>query len=465
MSRQVTSQPRSGRAVVMGASMAGLLAARVLSEVFDEVLVLDRDEAPAGVRARRCAPQGRHVHAFMSRGVQVLEDLCPGLVEQMVDAGGVRADAHRDAVWYANGLPLARGSELGLPVIAASRPFVEAHLRAWVAALPGVRFMPQTAVAGPVASADGTRIAGVRATPRDGGDEQTIDAEMIVDACGRGSRTPEWLTAMGFDPPPAEVMHVGLGYATRTYRVPEAVLAGRKALIIMATPDNPRGGVAQQIEDGLFQVSLGGYGPHRPPTNPEGFVAHAAALPSGDLHHLIRAGEPVDDVVGYRVPTNIRRRYDRLKRFPNGLLVLGDALCAFNPVYAQGMTVAAIEVRELRAALAAGQGDDLWRRFMRRVVPIIDSAWQMAAAGDLRLPCVPGPRPLPVCVVNGWLARLQAAAVDDPVLARLFISVASLVERKERLLAPAVVLRVLAHAWRHAARTREPALRRFGERQ
>jgi 2-polyprenyl-6-methoxyphenol hydroxylase-like FAD-dependent oxidoreductase len=436
----VSTHPDREHAVVLGGSMAGLFAARVLAEFYGRVTVLDRDRLPGGPVPRRCVPQDRHLHVLLSRGTDVHDDLFPGLADEMVEHGAVRADPVRDALWCPNGFRL-RTAESGLRVVAASRPFLEAHVRERVAALARVAIRPESEATGLVAEAG--RVRGVRVKARSDGAEEIMEADLIVDATGRGSRAPAWLEALGFCRPPEDKLDVGIGYSSCSFRVAPEVLHGRLAVIHPATAANPRGGVAQVIEGGRVLVGLSGYRGHHPPSDPAGFLAHAASLTHPEIHEIVARGEPLEPIASHRVPTTVRRRYERLSRFPEGFLVTGDAICAFNPVYAQGMSVAGLEALALRRCLRSA-GRDPAPAFFRDAARVVDGPWTMAASGDLEIPSVEGRRPFPVKAVNAWLRRLHAAAQHDASLALAFLRVANLVDPPASLFSPRVAFRVLA---------------------
>jgi len=431
-------------ALVLGAGMAGLLAARVAAEVYDRVTVVDRDELPDHPGPRRGVPQGRHAHALLARGGQVLEELFPGLTSDLVAHGAPTGDVLGDVRMRLGGHQLRR-TPTGLTVISVSRPFLEQHVRDRVRALPGIRFAPPSDIVGLWATKDAGRIAGARILRRaDGSADETIEADLVIDATGRGSRTPVWLTALGYQRPPEVRVPIDLGYSTRRYRMGPHALDGDLAILHGPTPSAPRGGVLARLEGNQWLLTLMGFNGDHPPVQPDGFVAFARSLPNAWIYEAIRHAEPVDDPVAYRFPTSRRRHYERLARFPDGLIVLGDAVCSFNPVYGQGMTVAAIEaliVREhLRHRRPAGTGD-----LRGRLANAASTPWKMSIAGDLVIPGVHGRRSLAVRAANSFVNRVLAAAADDATVANAFVRVSGLVDPPAVLLRPRLVLRVLRH--------------------
>ncbi|WP_354644205.1 NAD(P)/FAD-dependent oxidoreductase [Kitasatospora camelliae] len=431
---------RRGHAVVAGAGIGGLLAARVLSETYTRVSVIDRDALPADGGPRRGVPQSRHAHGMLSRGFEILEDLFPGLREDLLARGALVRDVQADVFWVNDGHRL-KAAPSGLPGLMVSRPELEHYLRTRVSALPGVEFHERCEVLEPVADEARLRVTGVRAL-RMNAEPQVLETDLFVDATGRGNRGATWLRGLGYEPAPEERVDSGLVYASREYRrKPGTAVAD--AYIIGAQAQAPRGGVALSAEGDRWLVTLFGMGGDVPPGDPEGYHRFAERLPAPDLHRLLVQLEPLGEPKLMRIPVSIRRRYERLDRFPQGYLVFGDALCQFNPSYGQGMTVAACEADALRECLAAGPAEDLARRFFRRAARITDVPWDMSVGGDLRFPFIEGRRTLRVRLLNRYIARLHRAAAHDALVGRTFLGVANLQEPPQRLLAPGMLLRVL----------------------
>ena len=438
----------AGSAVVIGASIGGLLAARVLSDTYARVVVLDRDVLPEGAAARRGVPQGRQLHVLLSRGKEALDELFPGLSAELNARGAPLVDLHGDVHWYNDGQRMLRAPS---PLIAVgmSRPLLEDALRARVAALPGVEFRGPIEVLGLSATADGSRITGVRLLPPGAGSaEQALTADLVVDASGRGSRTPIWLAQLGYPRPAEEQVRVDVTYVTRTYRREPHHLEGLSGALTNAVPGLPRAGIVAAQEDGCYAVALSGMLGEEPPTDDEGMAAFADSLAAPQVGEVVRTAVAQSPPAKMRFPMSTRRRYERLRRFPAGYLVVADALCSFNPIYGQGMTVAALEALLLRRLLGdtptgAGDNDDLARRFFRGAARVIDGPWSIAVGTDLRFAEVIGRRSPKVRFVNAYVHRLHVAAVADPVLGAAFLRVLNLVDAPTRLLAPGIVLRVL----------------------
>jgi 2-polyprenyl-6-methoxyphenol hydroxylase-like FAD-dependent oxidoreductase len=429
-----------GHAVVLGASMAGLLAARVLADSYGRVTLVERDVLPETGEQRRGVPQGRHVHALLARGGQVLDGLFPGLTAEVVSAGAPAGDLLGGIRWLLSGYRL-RQADIAQPVLFPSRPMLEAHVRDRVLALPPVTVLDGHTVL--ELTTDGRAVTGVRVAGGAGA-VRTLDADLVVDATGRGSRTPVWLEQLGYPRPRADRVEIGVGYASRPYRLPPDALGTDKLILHSWTLDHPRAGALAAQEGGRFLVTLAGMLGDHPPTDLKGFRAFAASMPGGDIFRAIDSGEPDGEPAIFKYPANVRHRYDLLRRFPEGLLVLGDAQCAFNPVYGQGMTVAALQAEVLSRVLTGG-GARVWRRYFRQTARVIDAPWQIATGTDLAFPGVTGRRTAKIRVVNAYLPRLHAAAAVDPALAAAFVRVTGLLARPESLLRPDRAVRSLRH--------------------
>jgi 2-polyprenyl-6-methoxyphenol hydroxylase-like FAD-dependent oxidoreductase len=427
------------RAVVIGASMAGLLAARALADFYDTVTVLERDTVPLSDLPRKGVPQGRHAHGLLARGRSVIEQFFPGWTDEVVASGGVRGDIAGDVSWVGHGVTLKSASSDLIGVL-ASRPVLEGHVRRRLLRLPNVRAIENCAVQGLVASEDHSAVRGVRV--RIGNIEEIIDADLVVDASGRGSSSPAWLESIGYIRPAEEKIEIGLGYTTRIYRRRPTDLNGKLAVVVAGSGPNWRNGVVLYQTEDRWIVSLGGFfGDHAADDDPL-FAAYAGSLPTSEIYDIVAHGEPLSDFASYRYPANLRRRYEELTQFPRGYLVFGDAICSFNPVYGQGMTVAAQEAVLLRQCLEAGDAD-LARRFFAAAKGAIDVPWDIAVGNDLRHPKVQGPRSPKVRFINWYIGKLHMAARHDAELTTAFLRVANLEASPTLLLSPANVLRVI----------------------
>jgi 2-polyprenyl-6-methoxyphenol hydroxylase-like FAD-dependent oxidoreductase len=302
--------------------------------------------------------------------------------------------------------------------------------------LPNVEFRDNREVRGLLTSPGNHRVIGV-----DLGREK-LSADLVVDASGRGSHTPRWLEEMGYPKPVEERVEVALAYTTRTFRRRREDMNGDVAIIIPPTPAGKRGGVMLAQEAGRWTVTLISHFGAGAPADLNGFIEFSRSLPAPDIYEGIRGAEPLDEAAALRFPASVRRRYENLNRFPLGYLVMGDALSSFNPIYGQGMTVAALEAVELQAVLAKGKAE-LARRFFPRVGKVIDVPWSIAAGNDLRMPEATGRRTFAVKALNAYMAKLHRAAHHDPAVALAFHKVGNLVASPAAVLDPRIAWRVL----------------------
>lgn len=434
------------RAVVLGGGMAGLVAARVLSDRYRKVLIVDRDTLTGVTGPRRGVPQAHHAHALLARGQEILEDLFPGLEAELTANGGLSGDLSGDLRWYFNGAPL-RQAHSGLLSVSATRPMLESHVRARVAALPNVEFRERTVIRGLESTGDRSRITGVRVVG-DGESEEpeVLAADLVVDATGRGSRAPAWLEELGYARPSEELIKIDLAYTSRFFRLDSDPFGRDLAINPVASPANPRGAFFGKFPDNIALLSLTGMLGDHPPRDPEGFLEYTRSLSAPEVYQAVRTAEPISEVASFRVPASVRRRYDKLQRFPAAFLVIGDGVCAFNPVYGQGMTVAAMEAASLAEHLTSGDVRPL--QFFREITPVIDVPWEISAGGDLAFPGVQGPRTLKVKLGNAYMGRLHTAARMDGRFTEAFFRVAGLVDPPQALMRPRLVLGVLRTARR-----------------
>lgn len=444
-------------AVVLGASMGGLLAARALAEYFDTVTLVERDVLPDGPVQRRGVPQGRHAHGLLSGGLRALAELFPGLPEELAADGATVLDGAKlslvSLTFGGHRLNLNGQPSSPMESYLASRPFLEAHVRDRVRAIDNVRILDgHDAVE---LLMDGTRrVTSVLVAPRAGGTGQAIAADLIVDAMGRAGRTPAFLESAGFGRPFEDRIAVQVAYSSQLMRF--AGHAPRDQLTLVgAVPERPCGGSLFAYENETWLLTTAGMNGQEPPADLAGMIAFVEDLFPAETIAALRSAEPVGAVATFRYPASVRRRYERMPRFPDGLLVFGDAICSFNPVYGQGMSVAALEALALRDCLARG-ADDLGRRFLRAAAGCVNTAWQMACGADLALPQITGPRPMSVRLSNWYTERVLTAAEDDPVVTEAFFRVMNLVDPPSRLMHPSIVRRVAAGASRRH-RTRGPA--------
>jgi 2-polyprenyl-6-methoxyphenol hydroxylase-like FAD-dependent oxidoreductase len=436
--------PRIGQhAVVCGASMAGLLAARVLTEHYDRVTIVERDSLIDEPVPRRGVPQGSQPHALLARCAQILDELFPRYLDELVDAGAHRwddGDMSRFDVSF-GGHVLLRNGRMPEPESLvqhyASRPLLEHLVRRRVRELPQVTVLDGCHVDSLITK--GERVTGVVVSDEECTTTE-LETDLVVDASGRGSRTPALLAELGYGRPPVDELTIRVAYASMPVRIPQEGL--RENLIVrMFEPGRPRGFVMFRCERDIWQVAGATLGAIRPPTTPAELLDFGEGIAPPYALAAARAAEPLAGVTVYQYPSNRWRRYDKMKRMPDGFVVVGDAVCSFNPIYGQGMTIAAIEATVLRDCLRAGDAD-LPHRFHRTAAKPIRVAWQTAVGSDLALPEVRGRPSLAMRMTNAYTDRVLRAAEVDPAVTRDFLRVVGMLASPTTLVHPAFMVRV-----------------------
>jgi 2-polyprenyl-6-methoxyphenol hydroxylase-like FAD-dependent oxidoreductase len=428
-----------------------MLAARILSNYFDRVTLLERDRFSETPAARKGLPQGRHVHALLERGRGILERFLPGLTAELVRAGAELPDYTRDLAWMGpDGWYVRFPGDLRL--LACSRDLIDWGVRARVAALPNVRIRQGADVAGLIRGLGGAPVAGVRLRSRTAEEVDlggtVLPADLVVVADGRHSRLPEWLSELGYDRPEETVVNSFQGYASRLYRPPAGFACDWKALYVQqAPPGDPRGGLVAPVEGRRWLVSLLGGDGDYPPTDEDGFLAFARSLRSPALWEAIAGAEPLGPIAGQRATENRLRHFDRLRQFPEGVVAVGDAVAALNPVYGLGMTTAALgaEVLEhcLRESSHHGPG---WERiFQRRLARATGFAWRLTSGADYRFRTTKGPPQGWVArLTGGYLAAVMRSATRQPWVRQRLAEVLHQLRPPSALFGPGVLARL---AW------------------
>ncbi|GAB3230230.1 FAD-dependent oxidoreductase [Mycolicibacterium hippocampi] len=428
-------------AIVIGGSLGGLCAARVLSDFYDRVTVYERDELPDEPANRAAVPQGRHVHLLMARGAQEFEGLFPGLLDDMVAAGVPILENRPDCIHFG-----AAGHVLGthhrlqdaFTAYVPSRPHLEWQIRRRTLAIDNVTLVAQ-AVDEPVF--DGRRVTGVRTD-----EGTTVEADLVVDAAGRGTRLPAWLAQWGFDRPREDTVDVGIGYTTHQVHIPEGLLK-EKVIVAGASRQQPVGLGMLFYEDGNWGVTTFGTGKVPPPADFEQMCALADAILPEHVSSALRQGKPLGPIAVHKYPTSRWRRYDEMERFPKGIIPFGDAVVSFNPTYGQGMTMTSIQAGHLRRALQEPAAD-LAKTLSKATAKTTYPVWTMNAVGDLTLHGATGPMPRWYRPVGSLFDQFLGAAETDPVLAEWFLRRFSLLDSLWMVPSAKLVGRTVRHNMR-----------------
>lgn len=437
-------------ALVIGGSMAGLFAARVLSDHFKRVTIIDRDELPDSAEFRNGVPQTRHLHQLLIRGQRIMERLFPSLLDDMAEIGAPRIE------WGYNTLAAGAGGfvapvHTGMYSNTLSRAGLEYLIRRRIKKLPNVEICGGSVVTRLLTNADKTVITGVRVEQRPAKSEVEFTADLVVDASGRRSETPIWLESLGFEQPPITHIDAHVGYASCWFEKPAYAPKDVVMMLVKAHPTTHRAGLISTVEGNRWTVILTSNNKDYPPTDYDGFLEFARSLQSPLIYNYIKDAKPITQVFGYRNTDNIWHHYEKMPRRPEHLIVTGDAACGFNPIYGQGMSVAAMDAELLDALLKDYAGRDLSGfadDFQKRLAKTVEIPFALATADDLQQPTVEVTRS--DAEKQSWLLKqiglyfraLIAVTDADPVVFTQFLKVMNMIDEPKSLLTPPIMLRV-----------------------
>lgn len=437
------------QAVVVGAGMGGLAAAGALADHFERVLVLERDVLPSEATPRPGVPQAKHVHALLAGGQHALFDLFPGFEGDLARTGAVAVRVGLDTWFERPGYDPFPRRDLGWDSYALSRTQLEFALRQRVQKTANVVFRERCHVEELVARSDGAMVTGVRCVTRHEKSE-TLKADLVVDASGRGGLTLGLLGSIGQALPEESTVGIDLAYSSAVFAIPDDASRDWKGVFTFGQPPkNTRGGLLLPLEANRWIVTLAGRHGDRPPGDPQGFMAFARELRTPTIYNAIEHAERLGDVARFRFPESAYRHYERLEPFPTGLLPLGDAVCRFNPVYGQGMSVAAQEARALKHLLASRATapdplNGLARTFFAEATALIETPWASAAVRDFLFPDTRGKRPANFEQLLAFESALSRLAAEDPAVHKLVLEVQHLLKPRSVYRDPQLVTRVQA---------------------
>jgi len=434
-------------AVVLGGSLAGLLTARVLADHFEEVTLIERDAYPDTTEARKGIPQANHVHGLLVRGREILEELFPGVQDEMIAAGAPVVDLANEVAWFT---PAGWGIRFpsDMMVLAFTRPLLDLHVRRRLAEHPRVKILDNTDVVRLIPDSKENRLAGVLICPRASESDRRVAkelcADLVVDTTGRASRAPRWLEELGYESPEEIVIDTHLAYASRLYRIPENFDGDWQCAYVQAAPpDQRRGGILFKVEGNRWLVTLIGRAGECPPSDEPGFLEFARSLRVSTIYDAIRIAEPVSPIKTHRATQNRLRRYERAK-LPENLLLLGDSVCAFNPVYGQGMTTAALGAMTLQQCLREQNLGGLSRRFQKRLAKVNSAPWLLAIGEDYRYREAEGGSPsLMTMFMHRYMDHVVRLATRSVAVRTVLLRAFNMLIPPTALFQPRVLFRVL----------------------
>jgi 2-polyprenyl-6-methoxyphenol hydroxylase-like FAD-dependent oxidoreductase len=426
-------------AIVIGGGIAGLLAARVLSDHFEQVTIIERDLYPDAPNFRAGTPQARQIHTMLLRGQHVIESLFPGFGAKILAAGALEHDfAHDTLSFYGKRCPQLQRTP-GLRGWIASRMLVEWQIRHELESFSSVNILEGCAVMGLLE--ENHTVMGVKYQERGSvaAPVQKLSGDLVIDTSGSSSAASQWLEEIGYAPPHETVVNPYIGYATRYYKRPENSNAWR-LIAIQTNPPSRRAGALMEVEGGRWMVLVAGSGKDYPPNDPEGYLDFARSLPEQELYTMIKEATPESDIYGYRPIGNRLRHFDRIKI--RGFLAMGDAVCSFNPIYGQGMTVAILESQVLDRCLAQWhRKNNAEQDFQKQIQKQIAAPWLLSTVADSG----PEDRKTITDKIAHWYVRgyVIPAIPKDKVVQRTFIEVLHMLKSPSRaLLFPSILFRV-----------------------
>jgi 2-polyprenyl-6-methoxyphenol hydroxylase-like FAD-dependent oxidoreductase len=445
-------------AIVIGGSIAGLWVARVLADHFEQVTIIDRDHFPAAPEARKGAPQGRQLHVLLMRGQQILDQLFPGISAELTADGVSTIRWAEDTRSYGVNGVWSTPFHYGYETMSVSRILLEWHMRRRLLQNPRIHLVEGRQVTALLTDGSHARARGIRmeatGAARASTEAETLDADLIIDASGRESRAPEWLKSFGYNAPQETVIDSHIGYATRTYQPPPGVDVPWKALLVQSRNGNvAKSGLIYPIENGRWMIVMVSTNTDLP-SDDEAYLDFARSLPVPNVYDAIKDAAPLTPIYRYQRTANQRRYYGALAKMPEQFVVMGDAVCAFNPVFGQGMSVSAMEAVRLGEALKHGDDarDGFSTRFQKDIENIISPAWQLATSEDARNLKAGESVGLGTRLLKLYMDHLLGMVATDHQIGRAFFDVMHLLKPPVTLFAPAVARKI----FRSMLTTREP---------
>ncbi len=418
-------------AVVLGGSIAGLLAARVLSARFDRVTIVEKERVASDGEVRHAAPQGAHAHGMLARGLEIIEGLFPGFAAELEQRGATLIGANDVRIYIAG---WRKPHTNPLRVLVATRPFIEWGLARRVCSLPNVEIIEDAEAIGLAGSA--TRATGVQLAGR------TLDADLIVDARGRRSNLSDWMKALGAEMPAHETSPLASVYCSYLLQPKDG--AQRPSTLQVAEIKDTIGAIIFAVEGNRILLSLGANAEMRMPQTHEEMLSFLRdRLPVPDAYLAIKDLVPVSPPAHARFTASIRRNFDALSRPAEGIVAIGDAVASFNPIFGQGMTVAALEANWLDQCLAKNDPstDGFAKAYYTGIKPIVDAAWGFpdleAKRGNAAA------QPWGTQFLLWYTARMQATASRSALVSETIAKVQNMLASPATLFKPDVFARVL----------------------
>lgn len=437
------------RAIVIGYSMAGKLAAQVLSNFFDEVVVIEKDSKPESPSVRKGVPQSAHPHVLLRKGAELLEQLFPGILDELIHNGSVVFDFMKDVHWEHHGRKKVQ-AEGDFRQLCQSRPFLEWFIQKRQEQLPNVHVLYKAKADDFLWDQEGKAVIGLLLKKSDSQSSEELYSELVIDATGPAAFFKEAFKKCSNPVPKEETIHIQLSYTSQKIKWQQSNCDSWRALLLYPQPPQiQRGGVLYPIEMGEWMVSLFGYGEDEAPLNEEGFKGFAKSLPNQELFNALVQAQPVSELQRYRVSSQYRRRFDQMNRPPGGIIVIGDALCRFDPVFGQGMTASALSAVALQKVLETSNlnamGSSLFsKKVYKKIMASLAPLWLMVISEDFMYRNTQGKRPFGLSVLQGYMKAIYRLTESDASVYQTFSRVLHLLDSPFKLFHPRILVKVLA---------------------
>jgi 2-polyprenyl-6-methoxyphenol hydroxylase-like FAD-dependent oxidoreductase len=427
------------KAIIIGGGISGKLAARVLSDVYKEVIILERDSEQERPSSRKGAPQGEHLHALLHAGEYGLEELFPGITEKFYDNGAVKINSTMDLAWYHHGAWRIR-YDGGYSTTLQTRPHLEWHIEQYLKRIPNVVFHYNQVVQDFLYNETENHIIGVLL--KDG----SLTADIVVDASGVSSLTTKWLHKRGTYIP-EEKVEINLSYMSKQFQLAENDERDWRIKMVYPNPPEEKiGGTISKVEGNRYIVTIMGY--HNSVSEKEvliddsGFIKLSKKLPKQDIYQEIEHAIPLTKTSFYRIPHIVWRRFDKMK-LPNGLLLIGDTICRIDPVFGQGMSIAIVEALALQKLFQTGARQKVSAAFHKKAAQIISPIWNMVLAEDFRYPNTRGKKPYGLSIQQWYAKNIVLLSAQNQDVYNAFVKVMNLVQPITSLMKPSIMKRVL----------------------
>lgn len=434
------------KSIVIGGSFAGLIASRILSDFFGNVILIEKDFFPVSLEGRKGTPQANHIHILLAKGKQILMDYFPNLEKKLLENGANKIDFLEDGKFLlATGW--AKRFNSGITTFTCTRNLLEKTLRDEIKIIPNIEIIQGTQVTGLISDPSNTRVLGVRCTTSDKKFE--LKADLIVDASGRKTNTPNWLEEIGYKKPEELRVDSYVGYATRKYLPPKDFHKKWRMLVILnQPPNNPRAGLIYPIEKNQWLVGLSGIGKNYPPTDEKGFLEFTKKLANSEIYEILKNSKPISDIYGYRIEGSRQYQYEKLNSWPENFIVLGDAVSIFNPFYGQGITSAALGAQTLHKLLPKFKQNSLQgfsKTFQKELAKKTSLPWILGTSEDFRWPTTMGKKPSSLTrFIQNYAEKVMLLGPKSNLATKTFLEMMHMVKSPIVLFHPLIFLKLLS---------------------